>query len=149
MLPPLGRCKAHQQLGHRGLAAAGFAHKAERLAACDGKIHPVNGMDKLPGAAVQDAVDQRARQVKGLFQAGTCTKRRSCGKLLGQMAGDLRPRPARVGAFGDAAVDPVRAARGKGAAGGAGAGRGMAPSICGSTSGRGPMRGIEAISPAV
>ena len=59
-----GRVQAHQQLGHRAFAAAGFAHQRQRFAFFDVEAHAVYCVQEDFGFALQNAVQPRGRHVK-------------------------------------------------------------------------------------
>ncbi len=68
--------QAHQQLGHRALAAAGLADQGQRLAARDVEAHAVDRVEQLARLALDHPVQPGRRDVEGLGQVVRLHQRR-------------------------------------------------------------------------
>ena len=160
-----GAVQADDEPRHGRLAAAGFAHQAQRLAFFNGEAHAVDGAQNLPRLALDHAVEPRrgdieiACDVDQLDEGNAdCTLERPCAVAHGtgttshacsQHAASVLPAGNRSGRSRRQRSN-TRGQRGLNAHPlGIAVRRGIVPSICASSSRSATIDGIDPIKPAV
>ena len=155
-----GAVQAHQQPGHRALAAARFAHQGQRAAALDRKAHAVHRMHELARLALHHAVEPGGRDVEGLGQIVDLHQRgHACAPWATGATGASAPGHQQAARVAPAVWSSGRSCRQRSVAWGQrglkaqprgmAVKRGIAPSICSRRSRSSSMAGMEPMRPAV